>query len=245
MTVEAHAEPAEFRAVLEELNGYLHRKLVPLDELAGELSRTIDPGAVGSLTESHLAHLVPRIQGDLEASPDFIGFGFAAAAGVMKDSDHYLLWYQRRESGLRRLNLNLAEGDPELYEYFDTEWFTGAERLRAPAIHGPYVDYAGADFLVLTAAVPVLVGERFVGVAGADINPHRVEQALVRILRGLPGEAVVVNDDRSVLAANSARWMPGERVRVHPVKDPASWQAVGPMTTWTGWTLALAPPPPA
>lgn len=244
MSAETH-EPAEFRAVLEALNDYLHRELVPLGELAEELAATIDAEAVGSLAESDLAPLVPRIQGVLAGAPDFVGFGFAAAAGVMRESDHYLLWWQRRESGLRRLNLNLAEGDPELYEYLDTEWFTGAERLRAPAIHGPYVDYAGADFLVLTAAVPVLVGDRFVGVAGADIDPHRVEQALVHMLRGLPGEAVVVNDDRSVLAANSARWMPGERVRVHPVKDRASWQAVGAMTTWTGWTLALAPPSPA
>lgn len=244
MSTETH-EPAEFRAVLDALNEYLDRELVPLGELAEELSATIEPASVGSLADSDLTPLVPRIQGVLAAAPDFVGFGFAAAAGVMRDGDHYLLWYQRRESGLRRLNLNLAEGDPELYEYFDTEWFTGAERLQAPAIHGPYVDYAGADFLVLTAAVPVLVDGRFVGVAGADIDPHRVEQSLVRMLSALPGEAVVVNDDRSVLAANSARWMPGERVRVHPVKDRESWQAVGAMTTWTGWTLALAPPPPA
>lgn len=241
MSAETH-EPAEFRVVLDALNDYLRRELVPLGELADELAGTIDPEAVGSLVEADLAPVVPRIQGALAAAPDFVGFGFAAAAGVMSESDHYLLWYQRRESGLRRLNLNLAEGDPELYDYFDTDWFTGAERLRAPSVHGPYVDYAGADFLVLTAAVPVLVGERFVGVAGADIDPHRVEQALVRMLRGLPGEAVVVNDDRSVLAANSARWMPGERVRVHPMKDRGSWQAVGAMTTWTGWTLALARP---
>ncbi|MEZ5193926.1 MAG: hypothetical protein R2734_16505 [Nocardioides sp.] len=49
------------------------------------------------------------------------------------------------------------------------------------------------------------------GVAGADLVMSQVERRLTAILRTRPREAVVVNDERRVLAANTARagsWAP-------------------------------------
>jgi hypothetical protein len=230
------------RAAVRAINVQLDEDLARLSDLAGELASVVAPSAIGKLLEADLADLVPLMRRRLDSAAAFVGLGFAAAPGVMADRDHYLLWFQKRSTGIRRLQLNLAENDPELYDYFDMEWFSGAERRQAPSLYGPYVDYAGADFLVLTLAVPVRVGGRFIGVSGADLDPDVLERRLVLTLRALPGDAVIVNADRSVLAAGSARWMPGERLAAHPGDVPDQWLATSALAPWTGWTLALAAP---
>lgn len=234
-----------FEEVLGEIDDYLERRLGPLRELAAEVAALVGVAASapgGTLAESDLDGLVASMKERLAADEAMLSHGFAAAPGVMRGGDRYLLWFVRRPTGIRRLILNLAAGDPELYDYFDTDWYGRAERDRTPALFGPYVDYAGADFLVLTVAVPVLVGDRFVGVAGSDMDPGVLEGALVAMIRALPGEAVIVGADRSVMAAGSPRWMPGERLPVHPADEPERWAAVGALHAWTGWTFALAAP---
>ncbi|GAA1972075.1 hypothetical protein GCM10009798_36530 [Nocardioides panacihumi] len=231
-----------FGRALDAVNAYLNHWLEPLGLLADEVSAAIEPASVGSLRDEDLAGLAEGMIRQLEASPDVIGHGFVAAPDVMSGLEHYLLWFQRRTNGIRRLKLNLSATDPDLYDYLDTDWFAGARRRVGPVLYGPYVDYAGADFLVLTIAVPVMVGERFVGVAGADLDPDAVESALVMRLRNLPGDAVIVTEDRSVVASGSARWMPGERLAAHPSSEPDGWLAQAALAPWSGWSLALAAP---
>jgi hypothetical protein len=243
MTSGGAAEAAEaVQTAVRAINAHLDEDLAPLRELAGELASVVDPSAIGKLLDADLAGLVPLMKRRLDAAAEFVGLGFAAAPRVMADQDHYLLWFQKRPTGIRRLKLNLAENDPDLYDYFDMEWFAEAERKQVPSVYGPYVDYAGADFLVLTLAVPVQIGGRFIGISGADLDPDVLERRLVLTLRTLPGDAVIVNADRSVLAAGSARWMPGERLAAHPGDVPDRWLATGALHPWTGWTLALAAP---
>lgn len=230
------------RDTLQEIEHQLEGRLAPMRELAQRAAAVIGATPPGTLAEKDLAHLLAWLTEALEGEPAYVSFGFAAAPGVMSGQDRYLLWLQRRATGIGRLRLNLAEDDPDLYDYFDMEWYAGALARRAPSIYGPYVDYAGAEFLVLTVAVPVEVEGRFVGVAGADLDPHVLERWLVPALRALPGDAVIVNADRSVLASGSARWMPGERLGVHPGDAPEEWLAVEPLAPWTGWTLALGAP---
>jgi hypothetical protein len=62
------------------------------------------------------------------------------------------------------------------------------------------------------------------------------------LLRTLPGDTVLVGPDRSVIAAGTPRWMPGERFAVHPAKDQGNYLAVEPVSDWAGWVLALATP---
>ena len=230
------------RDAVEGIDSHLEAQLAPMRELATRVAAIVGELGSGALREKDLARLQPWVTSVLETEPAYVSFGFAAAAGVMAERDHYLLWFQRRAAGIGRLRLNLAQDDPDLYDYFDMEWFTGADARRAPSIYGPYVDYAGAEFLVLTGAVPVEVEGRFVGVAGADMDPDVLERWLVPMLRGLPGDAVVVNADRSVLASGSARWMPGERLTAHPSTAPEEWLEVAELAAWSGWTLALAAP---
>lgn len=234
---------AEFRHTREELASILDRQLVPLAGLAGRISGLVPAGDIGHVTEKeHLIGVLPEIEAGLAGSQLAAGSGFAAAPGVVEGRDHYLLWLQKQGGGIRRLNLNLDAADPDLYDYHDTEWFSGAQALGRPAAYGPYVDYAGADLLVVTIAVPVLAEGRFIGVTGADLLADELESRLTRLLRALPGDAVLVGPDRSVIAAGTPRWMPGERFSVHPAKDQGNYLAVEPVNDWTGWVLALAAP---
>lgn len=235
-------EPA-FERTRAAITGLLDRQLVPLAALAERIAGLVPAEAVGRVTEKkHLSGVLPSIEEDLTASDLAAGLGFAAAPGVIEGRDHYLLWLQKQDGGIRRLSLNLEASDPDLYDYHDTEWFTSARDLGAPAAYGPYVDYAGADLPVLTIALPVTVGGRFIGITGADLLADELEHRLVRLLRALPGDAVLAGPDRSVIAAGTPRWMPGERLAAHPERERDGYLAVGPVSGWTGWTLALAAP---
>lgn len=231
-----------FDAVVRELDRYAEQRLAPLTALAEQVAGLLadSPSAVPA---ADFDILEPLIRRQLADDPTMVGHGFAAGAGVVRDNDRFLQWFQHRATGIRRLTLNLTPGDPDLYDYFDTDWFSRAQQDRTAALFGPYVDYAGADFLVITAVVPVIVGGRFLGVAGADMLPDVIEHALVAIMRRLPGDAVIVGTDRSVMAANTARWLPGERLAIHPARDRLRWKSVGELPAWTGWTIALAADP--
>lgn len=235
------ADPA-FQRVRHTISEYLDSRLVPLDSTSRRLAALLGarPGDDDVVTEDELTPLLPDLERVLGEFSDYVGHGFVAAPGVVAGHERYLLWLQRQPTGVRRLNLNLDPSDPDHYDYLEMEWFTGARGLRGPAVYGPYIDYSGSDHLVLTAASPVLSGERFLGVVGADILADEVEGRLVQHLKLTGSDAIVVNADRSVVASNSARWLPGERLHVHPAEDRSSYAAVGTLGAWTNWVLAVA-----
>lgn len=234
---------AAFQRARDEITGLLDRQLVPLAGLAERIGGLVPADAIGRVTErQHLAPALPSIEADLAASETAAGLGFVAAPGVIEGRDHYLLWLQKQDGGIRRLTLNLDPSDPGLYDYHDTEWFTAARDRGGPAAYGPYIDYAGADLMVMTVGVPVTAGGRFIGVAGADLFAAAVEQRLTRLLRAVPGDAVLVGPDRCVVASGTPLWLPGERLAAPPERDPGRYRAVGPVSPWTGWVLALLAP---
>lgn len=236
-------DPEAFQRARRSVIDFLDDQLVPLGELARLVAAEgAEPAAGDRLTEEQLQPIVPRLTAVLEESDYVVGHGFVAAPDAVQGRERYLLWMQKRGDRITELHLNLDPGDPDLYDYLDMEWFTRARDREMPAVFGPYVDYAGADLVVLTAAVPIFVDQRFLGVAGCDLLADAVELRIVQLLRGLPGDAIVVNADRSVVAANSARWLPGERLPVHPINDRGSYVAVGSLGDWAGWVLAVAAP---
>ncbi|MFI5427046.1 hypothetical protein [Aeromicrobium sp. UC242_57] len=64
---------------------------------------------------------------------------------------------------------------------------------------------------MILCAEPVVVGGRFVGVAGVDLVVDRFEIQVVRILRELDGPAALVGASNRVIASNIATLAPGER----------------------------------
>lgn len=228
-----------FDDVRRQVAALVEHELAPVTTLARAYEEAIQPARIGHLGDAEIAEKVGALREELAATEALVGLGFAAGRGSMAAGDNYLYWLLKTGQGIRRLALNLQPDDPDLYDYHGSEWFTGAQTLRTPSIYGPYLDYSGAGLLIHTAAVPIISGDTFVGVAGGDLLADTVEEQLSRLLRGLHGDALILTRDRVVIAATGSRWLPGERLATHPVE--AQWASVAPIGDWTGWTIAAGP----
>lgn len=179
--------------------------------------------AVGEAFESHpggvgrrdLEVLRPLISSELAAHPHFVGCGFVAGIDVLRDAHRYWEWLAPDgESGgpPRPLRLQTGHQGGETYAYEQMEWFSTA-RDGSRTVVGPYMDFAGADRLVLTFAHPVMHHDRFIGVTGADVPVGAFEALLNRTIMSTPEPVAVVNREGRVIVSNSADAFPAERLR--------------------------------
>lgn len=196
-------------------------------------------------TERSLSRLESVIAPRLAAHPSLAGMGYVAAPGVVAGQDRYLLWWQRSGDDLARLRLNFDPSSIDVYDYLQMEWFQEAQAGGTRNAFGPYVDYSGSGLYVVTASVPVVIGRTFLGVAGADIVMAHVERRLIAILRTCPTEAVVVNRERRVLAANTARWVVGARLSRVPRAGDGEFAEVAAVPDGPGWLVAVSDRPVA
>ena len=225
--------------VTEVFVGYFTR----LQDLATEVlavyhSTSDDRGVV---REDQLDVVRVRAEEWLQEEDAALGYGFVAAPGAVEGRERCMMWFQRTESGVRRLVLNFDPQDIDVYDYLDMEWFTHARDRLNPVVFGPYFDYSGSDQYVLTFSVPVLDGEQFLGVAGADLVAADLEPVVRPTLRQLPSETVIVDAERRVVFSNTARWIPGDRLARHPLTDPMGFPWVTELLPGVGWAAASDP----
>ncbi|MGW0816394.1 PDC sensor domain-containing protein [Streptomyces viridiviolaceus] len=193
----------------------------------------------GSFRVSDLAGIKPTLIEQAGAQQAADGFGFLAAAGVLPDRDRHIEWWQRGSTGFVRLRLNLDPASVDVYEYFEMEWFAAGRDHARRAVHGPYVDYFGADRYIFTFALPV-VDENFLGVAGADLQMHGFEPRLLAALGETTHDAVLVGPERRVIAANTSRWLVGSRLPSVPRAGVDEFVGVGEVGLDSDWVLVLA-----
>lgn len=227
-------------------NDLLRSHLSVLDDLAARivmLSGPADATGRTGLAKRAIEGLVDAVDANLRASELAIGHGFIAAPEVVDGQERYMLWLQRDGKLIKRLRLNFDTSDLDAYDYVNMDWYTAPVHRHSPALTGPYLDYAGAGRLVITITAPVFVDDEFVGVVGTDLLAEQIEAQITRRLRSVDAEILLVSEERSVVATNSPRWMPGERLSIHPAQDRGSYAAVLALNTWTGWSLAVTPPP--
>lgn len=210
-----------------------------------ELGATIEPllaARIGQLLpEDRLSQLRNRIFEWLTGDGAAFGYGFLAAPGVVGGLDRYLYWFQQDNAGPRRVQLNFDPADPDIYDYLSMGWYVAAEAERRPVLYGPYVDYSCSNHYVLTAVVPVVADQRFLGVAGSDLLVSRLEATVVPMLQAVPEETVIVNTERQVVMSNSARWIPGDRLAHHPLQHPEGFLVVHDLVPGVGWAIAAGP----
>lgn len=229
-----------FIAAVEVMAGLFTGFLERLGGLAEDVLEVY--GADGTedraLIESDLGVVRDRAEAWLVGDDAPLGYGYVAAPGVVEGHERCMVWFQRTPHGVRRLNLNFDPSDIDVYDYLDMEWFTMARDRRTPVVFGPYFDYSGSDRYVLTLSVPVLAGDRFLGVAGADVLAAGLEAAVLPALRRVPAQTVLVDAERRVVFSNNARWIQGDRMPRHPLADPAGFTWVEEVLPDVGWALA-------
>jgi hypothetical protein len=220
----------------------LEARLAPLSTYVAALAALALPKVdrqpdKSPLTAGDVESLLSIAQALIEDSPTTIGAGFIAAPAAVDALDRYMLWLQRRNGVVRRLRLNFDTADINAYDYVAMDWYVDTRDRGRPSLTGPYLDYSGSDALVLTLATPVIVDDEFVGLVAVDLMAQATEELMTAQLCQLPGEVVVVNRDRTIVATNSARLMPGERLATTPGDDPDPFASVLPIAEWTDWQL--------
>jgi hypothetical protein len=223
----------------------LEVRVAPLRGYAEAIAAQATPAAGSgrtrpALTAAAVEELQTRARALIEHSPAHIGAGFIAAPSTVDDRPRYMAWLHRRNGAIRRLRLNFDSSDVDAYDYIGMDWYVRTRHSRRANLTGPFLDYSGSDTLVLTLALPVVADDDFRGVAAIDLMAQAAEEDITNQLCSLPAEAVVVNHERTIVATNSVRWMPGERVAVMPSTDPAHYEYALPIAAWTRWQLAVA-----
>lgn len=217
-----------------------------LESIADEVLRIRPPRA--PLTEAHFGALQRRLAEVLGDHHEVWGMGFIAAPFVVEGRERYLAWWQRRaDDRVARLRLNFDPTSVDVYDYLQMDFYQLAQHGQVRVAYGPYVDYSGSDMYTITATVPVVADGTFLGVAGADLVVGEVERTLLTILRRIDRDAVVVNTERRVLAANTPRWFVGSRLPEMPkasapsgAEETEEFVEVAEMPLGTGWVVAIA-----
>ncbi len=194
----------------------------------------------GRMYESaDLATLQTTVFETLDRQVAFDSAGYVLAEGTLADRNRHLDWWHRTGSdNYEFLLLNLDPDAPDCYDYYSMEWFAAAVSGQRRFVSGPLIDLPCADVYIMTFSSPVVVDDRVLGVAGADVAVARFESEIMPPLRRLPVEAVLVNRERRVIASNDTTFTTGEKLPSLPSTDDV-WHTVRSVTDDLGWLLAV------
>lgn len=220
----------------------LEDRLAPLLSYAEQIAALASASASGGLSAGDVESLSQHVEAIIKDSPAVIGSGYIAAPGAVDGAIRYMLWLQQRGSAIKRLRLNFDTTDLEAYDYVEMDWYVRTRDQLRPKLIGPYLDYSGSDVLVITLTLPVLSGAEFLGVVAIDLMAQAAEELITTELCQLRGDVIVVNRDRTVVATNSVRWMPGERLASMPDEDEACFKTALQVGEWSDWQIAVAKP---
>lgn len=239
------ASPESAAGLARRASDVLEPVYARLDRIADAV-RASRPSSGAGWSEADLAPVQELMVSLLGEDDLAAGLGYVAAPGVVDGLDRFMAWWQRQGDRTARLRLNFDPRSIDVYDYLQMEWFQLAEQGRRRVTYGPYVDYSGSELYIVTATVPIVAEGEFVGVAGADLAVGELERRLIGVLRGARLDAVIVNPDRRVIAANTPRWVFGARLPAMPGGgsdgERDAFVDVAELPAGTGWVLALATP---
>jgi len=243
--VNAKRPDCDAGALAQAASDVLEPVFARLERVAEAVAESRPPGGDG-WSEAHLGQVQNLLVELLAEDRIAVGFGFAAAPGQIDGEGRYMAWWQRQGERAVRLRLNFDPDSVDVYDYLEMEWFRPAQQSRRRVAYGPYVDYSGSEMYVVTASIPITVDGDFLGVSGVDLSVGELERRLIGVLRGAPTDAVIVNTERRVIAANTPRWVIGARLPHMPTPSgasgPSAFVDVVELPLSTGWVLALAEP---
>lgn len=180
-------------------------------ELLGALGKRTD------LTEKHLRAIQPAASALLDRHPAIEAAGIVLGPGVVHGTTGAIEWWRRApQGGSERIVFTLNPNAAGFYDFLTHDWFTDVIDTGAPAIQGPYLDYAGLDQYILTSMVPFFVNGEFIGTAGCDTQVRALETVVMPLLRQIPMDAALVSKLDRIVVGNSGRFLVGNRVGTLP-----------------------------
>jgi hypothetical protein len=200
------------------------------------------------LRRSDLEALGPDVAEVLARHADLVaGSGVVVAPDVIEDAQLWIEWWWLNDDAQPEpLLVDLDPESAEFYDYTTTEWYRVPERTGRRHVAGPYVDYICTHEYTFTLAAPVILGGRFLGIAGADILASQVERLVLPALARLPRVAALASRSGRVISSNSTQLMPGTIVRreaagigLQPVIESEHERPLGALP----WVLLETPVP--
>lgn len=170
-------------------------------------------GKRSDLTEKHLRAIQPAAAAFLDRHPVPLAAGLVLGPGIIDDSTGAIEWWRREpRGGTERIVFTLNPDAAGFYDYLTYDWFTEVISTGAPAIQGPYLDYAGLDQYILTSMVPFFLDGELIGTAGCDTEVRALEPVVMPHLRQIPMDAALVSKFDRIVVGNSGRFLVGNRV---------------------------------
>lgn len=164
-----------------------------------------------------LHELMPLINTRLAEHEWLCGTGVVLEPGELSDRELHLEWHSHGTDGRPTpMMLNVNRQSERFYNYQNMPWFSIPRSSGLPWVYGPFVDLYGANTYILAFSVPILLNGRFIGAAVADVTMQDFERMLLSSLLRIGHDALVINGEGRVLAANTPDWSTGEMVRDMP-----------------------------
>ncbi|WP_115788229.1 cache domain-containing protein [Arthrobacter silvisoli] len=187
-----------------------------ITELARNVAALMERNLAGKpkVDSSALAGLEQLSRDFLAKNAFAVGAGTFFATQSVEEDGHALEWWSRGDSGaLDKLDCDLTPGSNRYYDYEKLPFFSNAASTGEQTLWGPYLDYLGSGEYVLTFTAPFSVHGTFAGVAGCDILLRDLEPLIMPDLRGIPGDAALINASNRVILGNSGTYLVGERIK--------------------------------
>lgn len=207
--------------------GRVARIIEPVFEVASELAAHLvlcsekAARAQRSLTSADLSVLDAPITRLLNENQHLItGAGVATAPQALADAELWMQWWVHGSSGPARLQPQLDPRGNEFYDYPSAVWFSESARDLAPHLAPPHFDDGGTDTWMVTATIPVVVRDRFIGLACAELTLERIGGLVAPALRAIPAPAVLVSPEGLVVASTHPDLHPGAAARNVPSEQP-------------------------
>lgn len=202
---------------------------------------------VGHPNRGDLEALQPLLERLLESHRGLVaGAGFVVEPGIICDAREWLEWRMGRRGSFARLEVTLDSNSLTHYDYLHAAWYEGPRSGAARTLTGPYVDLGGVNQYIVTLTIPVTLGSRFLGVAGADVLVDRVEVILRHLTRAMSRGAIVLTEEGRILASSVPSQHPGALIHgVDLSVESGQTAAPGLVAYRCGslpWTLLVAEP---
>jgi len=196
--------------------GRVSRVVDPVFEVASEVAahlvicaeRAARTG--GALTASHLSALNPALTRLLEENQHLVtGAGVAMAPHTLADEELWMQWFVQGPAGPVQLRPRLDPRSEAFYDYPSAVWFSESAHELAPRLAPPHFDGGGTDTWMVTAAVPVVVQGRFLGLGCAELTLDRIGSLVAPALLAMPAPAALVSPQGVVVASTHPDMHPG------------------------------------